>query len=231
MSDFALELQQVCAGYGENPVINQLNFKAARGEFIAIIGSNGAGKSTLFRMILGLLPLSAGKIIIQSHQMDSKKDFDFIRTKIGFVPQGVQGGNLPITVLESVMLGNWGASFSYWRRPTAEDKEKAAKWLEYVGLTNLASKDCRRLSGGQRQRMNIARALIREPDILLLDEPITHLDKHSQEILYSLLAACRQQIPHLLILMITHQLEEAAPLTDRIYLMEKGQLIEVGEAP
>lgn len=163
--------------------------------------------------------------------MNSKKDFDFNRTKIGFVPQGVLAGKLPITVLESVMLGNWGASFSYWRRPTSEDKEKATKWLEYVGLTNLASRDCRQLSGGQRQRMIIARALIREPDILLLDEPITHLDKSSQEILYSLIKTCRQRLPHLLILMNTHQLEEAIPLADRIYLMDKGQLIEVGEGP
>ncbi|MGG4146861.1 ATP-binding cassette domain-containing protein, partial [Paenibacillus algorifonticola] len=85
----ALELQQVTAGYGMNPIINQLDFKAARGELVAISGSNGAGKSTLFRAILGLLPISAGSITIHSHKMEHKKDFHLARRKIGFVPQGV----------------------------------------------------------------------------------------------------------------------------------------------
>lgn len=204
-----------------------MNFKAFKGELVAITGSNGVGKTTLFRVILGVLPLIEGSMKIGDRILESKHDIRLAQRKIGFVPQSIKEGNLPITVIEFVMLGNWGTSFSYWKRPSIVDKEKAATWLDYVGLCDLADKDCRQLSGGQRQRMNIARALIREPDILLLDEPNTHLDPKSRELLYSLIEQCRQRSPHLLTLMITHLLEETGNVVDRICLINDGQMTEV----
>ncbi|MGE6663895.1 metal ABC transporter ATP-binding protein [Paenibacillus xylanexedens] len=194
----ALEIQHGTAGYGTSPVLHKLDFQGDHGETIAITGANGAGKTTLFKVILGLIPMREGSMSIGGRRMEHKKDFKWAQKKIGFVPQGVQKGNLPITV------------------------------FEYVGLTELANQDCKDLSGGQQQRMNIARALIREPDILLLDEPSTHLDTFSRDLLYRLIDEYRQRAPQLLTLMITHQLEETEHLHDRICLMKDGTLTDVG---
>ncbi|WP_339308045.1 metal ABC transporter ATP-binding protein [Paenibacillus sp. FSL R5-0519] len=224
----ALEIQHGTAGYGTSPVLHKLDFQGDHGETIAITGANGAGKTTLFKVILGLIPMREGSMSIGGRRMEHKKDFKWAQKKIGFVPQGVQKGNLPITVFEYVMLGNWGKSFAYWKRPSIADKQKTTEWLEYVGLTELANQDCKDLSGGQQQRMNIARALIREPDILLLDEPSTHLDTFSRDLLYRLIDEYRQRAPQLLTLMITHQLEETEHLHDRICLMKDGTLTDVG---
>ncbi|WP_340398375.1 metal ABC transporter ATP-binding protein [Paenibacillus sp. FSL H8-0079] len=224
----ALEIQHGTAGYGTSPVLHKLDFQGLCGEMIAITGANGAGKTTLFKVILGLIPMREGSMSIGGRPMEHKKDFKWAQKKIGFVPQGIQKGNLPITVFEYVMLGNWGKSFAYWNRPSIADKQKTAEWLEYVGLTELSNQDCNDLSGGQQQRMFIARALIREPDILLLDEPSSHLDTFSRELLYTIIGEYRQRAPQLLTLMITHQLEETKQLHDRICFMKNGMLTDVG---
>lgn len=223
----ALEIKQGTAGYGRTPILHKLEFCGFQGEMVAITGANGAGKTTLFKVILGLIPMLEGTLSIAGRRMDHNKDFKWAQKKIGFVPQNTQKGNLPITVFEYVMLGNWGSSFSYWRRPTMEDKQRATTWIEHVGLANLANHDCKDLSGGQLQRMNIARALMREPEILLLDEPSSHLDTSSRKLLYTLIGEYRQRAPRLLTLMITHQLEETEYLHDRICLMKDGKLTDV----
>ncbi|MGO4543141.1 metal ABC transporter ATP-binding protein, partial [Paenibacillus sp. 2TAB19] len=161
MADPALELRDISAGYSKSPTLNQLSFKANQGEFVAITGANGAGKTTLFRTILGQIPLRQGNIMIGNRTIASKNDFRQAQKKIGFVPQGGQAGKLPISVLEALMLGNWGVTFSYCKRPTLKDRVKANEWLAYIGMSDLANQDCRQLSGGQRQRIHIARALIR----------------------------------------------------------------------
>ncbi|MCL6612816.1 MAG: metal ABC transporter ATP-binding protein [Peptococcaceae bacterium] len=221
----ALWLSGVRAGYGKAPVLNGLSLSVKKGEHLAILGENGAGKTTLFRAILHLLPDIAGTIRVLGRDVKSREDGAWVRSRVGYVPQGQGKGRLPISVFEAVMLGRWGKSFSYFRRPGARDRELTAEILDVVGLWDLRDKDCRALSGGQTQRLHIARALVREPQILLLDEPTTYLDDASRDVLARLIDQVRKKWP-LTMLMIIHDWQYARRLADRAVYLRRGRIEE-----
>ncbi|SES94890.1 metal ABC transporter ATP-binding protein [Anaerobranca gottschalkii] len=219
----AIELKGLTMGYGESIVLHNIDLTVYLGEFLTIFGENGAGKTTLFKGILQLLPVQRGKIYILGKDVTNGKDKTWLRSQIGYVPQKYNSGNFPICVFDAVLLGRWGTSFSYLKKPSKEDKRITEEILEIVGLTPLKYQDCRKLSGGQTQRLNIARALVRQPKILLLDEPTTHLDIDSQRLLDETLENIRQQY-NLSILMISHNQHHARRISDRIVYLEKGRL-------
>ncbi|MFZ5634081.1 MAG: metal ABC transporter ATP-binding protein [Bacillota bacterium] len=225
----ALSLSGVGAGYGKERVLSSLSLSVKKGECLAILGENGAGKTTLFRAILYLLPDLVGAIRVLGRPIKTPEDGAWVRSQVGYVPQGQGKGRLPISVFDAVMLGRWGKSFAYLRRPTARDRELTAAMLDVVGLQDFRFKDCRSLSGGQIQRVNIARALVREPLILLLDEPTTYLDGTSRDVLTQLIDQVRKKWP-LTILMITHDGEYARQLADRVVHLCRGRIEESLEA-
>jgi ABC-type cobalamin/Fe3+-siderophores transport system ATPase subunit len=212
-------------GYGKSIVLHNINLTVHLGEFLSIFGENGAGKTTLFKGILQLLPIQRGEITILGKDVTNGKDKTWLRSQIGYVPQKHNSGNFPICVFDAVLLGRWGTSFSYFKRPSKDDKRITDEILEVVGLTPLKYQDCRKLSGGQTQRLNIARALVRQPKILLLDEPTTHLDIDSQKLLDDTLTSIRQQY-NLSILMISHNQHHARRISDRVVYLEKGRIID-----
>lgn len=222
----ALSLSGIGAGYGKERVLRNLSLSVKKGECLAILGENGAGKTTLFRAILYLLPNMTGTLRILDRTIKTREDGAWVRSQVGYVPQSQGKGMLPISVFDAVMLGRWGKSFAYLRRPAARDREITAAMLDVVGLQDLRFKDCRALSGGQIQRVHIARALVREPRILLLDEPTTYLDAASRDVLTHLLDQVRKKWS-LTILMISHDGEYACQLADRVVCLRQG-LIEEG---
>ncbi|TBL81110.1 metal ABC transporter ATP-binding protein [Paenibacillus thalictri] len=224
----ALRMDGWSAGYGNSQVLRNLKLTAFSGEVVAILGENGAGKTTLFRSIMQLLPYQSGKIEILGRPIERTGDRRWARSQIGYVPQTHGQGRFPISVAEAVLLGRWGTSYAYFRRPSSADKDIADRMLQVVGLEAFKNKDCRSLSGGQKQRLNIARALVREPRILLLDEPTTYLDRDSQEMLASLIGELRQFETSVLI--ITHEHKYAQAVADRVLLLEAGVLAEKAEA-
>ncbi|MFZ5647002.1 MAG: metal ABC transporter ATP-binding protein [Bacillota bacterium] len=219
----ALSLSGILAGYGNAPVLSGLSLSVKSGECLAILGENGAGKTTLFRAILYLLPDMAGSIRVLGRTVKTREDGAWVRSRVGYVPQGQGKGSLPISVFDAVMLGRWGKSFSYLRRPGVRDRELTANILDVVGLWDLRYKDCRALSGGQIQRVHIARALVREPLILLLDEPTTYLDDASRDALARLIDQVRKKWP-LTILMISHDGQYARRLADRAVYLRRGRI-------
>lgn len=220
-----LMLSGIEAGYGKERILRGLNLTVKKGEYVVIHGDNGAGKTTLFRTILALLPNVTGNIRILGRMIGNKADGVWVRSQIGYVPQSQGKGRLPISVFDAVMLGRWGKSFKYFKRPTAEDRELTMNVLEIIGLKDFSARDCRALSGGQYQRMNIARALVREPQILLLDEPTTYLDAAAREMLNQLIEEVRQKWS-LTVLMISHDKNRANLPANRVVHLRQGRIIE-----
>lgn len=217
----AIELTNIAMAYGDNVVLKNVTLNISVGEFVSILGENGAGKTTLFKGILQLLPLLRGSIKILNSDVTKGKDKTWLRTQIGYVPQSYKKGAFPISVFDATLLGRWGTSFSYFKRPTREDRKITEEILELVNLQHMKKEDCRKLSGGQTQRLNIARALVRNPKILLLDEPTAHLDFESQIKFDKTIKDIRTQCA-LSILMISHDQNHAREVSDRVVHLSKG---------
>lgn len=219
----AIDMVRFTGGYSRIPILKDIDFQANTGEAIAVVGENGAGKTTFFRAILQLLPVQSGSIAIFGRPIRSSRDKRWARSLTGYVPQSQGTGKFPISAEDAVLLGRWGTSFGYGRRPSKRDAEMADAMLERVGLADLRRTDCRLLSGGQRQRLNIARAMVRKPKILLLDEPTTYLDEESREMLSVLVNEIRRH-ERTTVITITHLRTEALRMSDRLVLLKDGSL-------
>lgn len=223
--NLAIEMEHFSGGYNQTLILKEFYFAAKKGENVLILGENGAGKSTFFQALLQLLPVHSGNIRICGRSIVSNRDKQWARSFIGYVPQSHGIGKFPISVEDAVLLGRWGTSFGFGKRPSTKDIELTSELLKRVGIADLRKKDCRLLSGGQRQRLHIARALVRKPKILLLDEPTTYLDENSREMLHVLVDDIRQQ-EQTTVITITHLKEKAMQKADRILLLKNGSLFE-----
>jgi ABC-type Mn2+/Zn2+ transport system ATPase subunit len=164
-SSLLAELDGVAAGYGGPPAIEDVSFRVEAGDRIGVLGPNGGGKSTLFKTMLGVLPVTSGTLRVQA--------------RCGFVPQGDRSRlDYPVSALDVVLMGALGR-LEWWRRPGRGERRRALEALELLGLGPLARRTFGELSGGQRQRVLIARALMQEASLLLLDEPFSGIDAAS----------------------------------------------------
>ena len=173
-----LEVQNGCFGYPKQPVIlENINLRLEEGHILAILGPNGIGKTTLLKCMIGLLPWHSGKTLFYGKAIHTLKPKDVWST-ISYIPQS-RGFAFSYTGLEMVLLGR-SAHLGAFQQPGKEEIEMAEAMMERVGITRLANKDCNRMSGGELQMVLIARALINEPKLIILDEPETGLDFHNQ---------------------------------------------------
>lgn len=174
----------------QKQILKDINLKIQRGEFAAIVGPNGSGKTTLLNIIAGILKPTGGKLLIFDKSDISAKD----RMRISYVPQKVTSFNqsFPISVIETVLLGLCPKKRlleGYLR----EDLKKAEEMLKLLEIENLRDRLIGHLSGGQQQRVFLARALISNPEILILDEPTVGIDSRSEELLFEILAQKRKK--------------------------------------
>ncbi|MCB1117861.1 MAG: ABC transporter ATP-binding protein [Chlamydiia bacterium] len=192
-----IELEDVSFGYDQTMALKNVSIKIQPNEYVGIIGPNGGGKTTLLKLILGFLKPQAGKITVNS------------RLKIGYVPQ-LHGfdKSFPLSVLELVGLGD--VRSKDW-------KQKALCALEKVNLLDFAHRPFSSLSGGQFQRALIARALMIEPSVLILDEPTANLDVEAQEDVHTLLRSLKKQIT---IIMVSHDLQTIVNEVDRVLCVQ-----------
>ena len=200
-----LELSNVQKAYGHHEVLDSLNFKVQRGEFIAIVGKSGCGKSTLLRLIAGLEKTTDGHVQMNGKPVSKQMD----QIKIMFQ----DGRLLPWkNVLANV---NLGLKKSEWH--------KGEELLNQVGLAERADAFPNVLSGGQRQRVALARALVHEPELLLLDEPLGALDALTRIEMHQLVETLWQEKKFTAIL-VTHDVEEAVALSNRVIIIEDGRI-------
>ena len=178
--NFVIELRDVFTVYeGEKrPAIKNINLSISKGELVYVIGPNAAGKTTLLETINGLLKPIKGKVKVLGENMI--KNDRKIRCKIGYVPQDfIVKPDEPYKAIDVVLMGIYG-KIGMLRRVNEEDYKKAVYAMQLLGIEDLADKPIGKLSGGQQQKVMIARALAKEPEILLLDEPFSNLDQDSR---------------------------------------------------
>ncbi len=199
-----IEVKNVSFGYTKDMILEEVNMTVEEQEYVGIIGANGAGKSTLMKLILGELTPVKGEIIIHEKTL-------------GYVPQvGFSRiSNFPANVEEIVMM-NLYSKIGAFHFPSKEHRKRVDEVLNIVGMQDYKKRMFSDLSGGQQQRVMIARALVSEPKLLLLDEPFTGIDQTAEAMLYELLHKLHTE-QGLAILMISHNTEQIARYTNRVY--------------
>lgn len=198
-----VELQQVSFGYGAEPVLEAVNLHFHAGQFAALVGPSGAGKTSLLKLILGTLAPTHGTVTLKGRPHAGRPAL-----RIGYVPQlETVDWNFPVTVEQVVLMGRTRQA-TFWPWPSATDKRLAHAMLAQLGIEALAGRHIRDLSGGQQQRVFLARALIAQPDLLVLDEPTTGVDVRTAENVLHMLADLNQQ--GMTIVLTTHDLNAAA---------------------
>lgn len=214
-----IKIQKLNFCYKVKPILIDVNLNIEAGDFIGIIGPNGGGKTTLLKLIMGMLEPHRGKIKIFN---ENPKD---MRDKIGYVPQKYNLDKyFPITNLELVLLGALTKSkFGFF---TKKQKEKAKDLLEKVGLKEFIDKPFGKLSGGQAQRALIARALISDPDILILDEPTASIDPESEKSIFDILIKSNKKRT---ILMVSHDLNTIIKEVKKVITVQKKVTIMTPE--
>ena len=179
----AIRLVDVVAGYGETVALDHLTIDVPRGSLLAVVGPNGAGKSTMLKLIAGLMPVASGQVEVLGGAPRVEAH------RIAYVPQAeLVDWDFPVTVEDVVMMGRYSA-IGIGRGPRRADHERVDEALETVSMTAMRKRQIGRLSGGQRRRVFLARALAADPDLYLLDEPVTGVDATTQEELMDVLEA------------------------------------------
>lgn len=195
MSECAVEFSSVSFGYGDAPVLIDVDFSIRHHDFVGIVGPNGGGKTTLLKLLLGLIEPQAGTVSVLGLPPSRA------RRRLGYVPQQfAYDVAFPISVLDVVLMGRLGVGNLVGPYRPA-DVEDARIHLEQVGLADLTHRDFSAMSGGQRQRALIARALVSHPEMLILDEPTASLDAQAEANVHELLDELHRTMT---IIMVTH---------------------------
>ena len=206
---------------GRQQVLSDVSFSIAPGEIVALLGANGSGKSTLVRTALGIVPLSSGRIQAFGQPLGASTPWQ----RIGYVPQRMpESTGIPTTACEVVLAGT--LSRRHLRRGSAREALAA---LDVMGMADRAHQPVQQMSGGQQQRVLIARALVRNPDLLLLDEPTTGIDLGTIKTLVETIDAMRRRGSAVVV--VLHEIEAFENLLDRAVVLRHGRVVHDGAPP
>lgn len=213
-----IQIENLCKSYGEVKAVENLSFNVKEGELFAFLGVNGAGKSTTINIICGQLLKDNGSVIID--QTDIDKSPEYIKNLLGVVFQA-SVLDTPLSVYDNLqsraaLYGITGASF----------KNRLKELSELLDFRNLLKRPLKNLSGGQKRRIDIARALIHEPKILILDEPTTGLDPQTRKTIWSVISDLRKK-KNMTVFLTTHYMEEAAD-ADYVVIIDAGKTVASG---
>ena len=210
--DDVIDLKDVWFYYGRLPVLEKINFSVKKHDFVGIIGPNGGGKTTLLKIILGIIRPQKGEVKIFGRSPHEG------RKKIGYVPQVAKfDREFPISVREVVLMGRLSKKRT-GSRYDEEDRKKAENALKSVDMLEYSSRQINELSGGQLQRVLVARALAAEPELLLLDEPMSSIDPEMQKSFYEMLNRLKRKMA---ILLVTHDVTAASVYIDKIACLNR----------
>ena len=213
-----IKIEGLCKSYGALRAVADLSFKVKEGELFAFLGVNGAGKSTTINIMCGQLPKDSGSVTIDGYSLEN--DVDIIKSKIGVVFQN--------SVLDKALSvrDNLESRAALYGITGADFKRRLAELCEMFALDDLLSRNVGKLSGGQRRRVDIARALLHSPKILILDEPTTGLDPQTRKLIWDVIHTQRRE-KNMTVFLTTHYMEEAAD-ADYVVIIDMGKIIANG---
>ncbi|CAB4860599.1 unannotated protein [freshwater metagenome] len=218
MSEPVIRAENIAKKYGDFVAVDGISFEVQRGESFGLLGPNGAGKSTTMKMIAAVSTRTSGNLEVLG--MDPNTDGPAIRSQLGVVPQE---DNLDQELRVRENLITYGRFFGMSHAAVAK---RADELLEFAQLTDRAKSKVEPLSGGMKRRLTIARSLMNDPQMLLLDEPTTGLDPQARHILWDRLFRLKEQGTTLVL--TTHYMDEAEQLSDRIVVVDKGAIMAEG---
>lgn len=217
-----IEVKDLVFSYGKDEVLNKVSFDLNRGDFLTIQGENGSGKSTLIKLILKDLKKDSGQIKLFGEDLENFDDY----SKIGYVPQVNDANKIafPVTGKEFVVL-NLYKKFNIFNRPNKECYKKVEEIFEILNIENLLNIPFKQLSGGQAQKVMIARAMVNDPRLLLLDEPTVGVDEKSKRDFLKLLAHLNDK-HKISILMISHEMDVVREFSKREIRLKNGRIVD-----
>ncbi len=213
-----ISLKDICVHLGEKDVLHDINRDIEEGSFVGLIGPNGGGKTTLLKVILGLMEPTRGRVWVYGHP---PSELAGAGHSVGYVSQrSLVDLDFPVSVLDVVLMGTYG-KVGLFRKPGKECTELAMECLHLTGMSEDARRPIGRLSGGQQKRVFIARALVSQSKLLILDEPTAAVDIAAQQSFYHLLNHLRSQLS-LTIIMSTHDIGAVQFHADRIACLNRA---------
>lgn len=209
-----IEIRNLSVTYRTEPALWNIDVDFPEGQMIAVVGPNGAGKSTLIKAVMGLVPITAGKVSVYGRPYSKQ------RSKVAYVPQrGSVDWDFPTDALDVVEMGLYG-KLGWLRRPNSQTRERAKECLEKVGLGDYADRQIGQLSGGQQQRVFVARALAQDPQIYLMDEPLNGVDAITEKTILSILESLRKEGKT--IVMVHHDLQTVDKYFDWVVMLNRS---------
>ncbi|MDP3049510.1 MAG: ABC transporter ATP-binding protein [Thermodesulfovibrionales bacterium] len=212
----ALEIRELSVTLSGKEILKDINLTLEEGKFLGIVGPNGSGKTTFLKSILGLIKHSTGEVRVLG-----KSSEECLREGVfGYVPQHLNLDiNFPARAIDVVTMGLYG-KLGLFRWPSKKEKEKAREYIELIGMSGHENFPFGEMSGGEQQRISIARALVSNPKILILDEPSTGIDVVGQEDFYHLLKGFQKKLG-LTIIMVSHDIGAVTAYVDEIACLNK----------
>ena len=211
-----LKVENGCFGYPkQDEILTDINIQLDEGHILSVLGPNGIGKTTMLKCMIGLMPWSRGRSLLMGNDIRNMSSKEIWNT-ISYIPQS-HGFSFSYTGLEMVMLGR-SSHLGLFQQPGKKEIELAEQMMERVGITRLADKDCNRMSGGELQMVLIAKALINEPKLIILDEPETGLDFHNQILVLNMVEKLAHE-ENISAIMNTHYPTNAMSIADEAFMM------------
>ncbi|MEE4310635.1 MAG: metal ABC transporter ATP-binding protein [candidate division KSB1 bacterium] len=209
--EYAIQMEDITVAYRDKPVLWDIDLKVPPGVLMAIVGPNGAGKTTLIKAILDLIDPAAGDIEIFG------KPYAKQRSMVGYVPQrNSVDWDFPTTVLDVVMMGRYG-ELGWFKRPGKRERDLAVNALKKVGMQDYINRQISQLSGGQQQRVFLARALVQEADIYLMDEPFQGVDAITETAIVKIMQELRKSGKTVIV--VHHDLQTVSEYFDWVMLL------------
>lgn len=216
----AIKIKDLTVSYDLKPVLWDIDLKINQGSLMAIVGPNGAGKSTLIKALLQIVKPVTGNVLFFN------KSYKEARKKISYVPQRESvDWDFPTTVFDVVLMGRYG-HIGWFKRPSTKDKTKALEALKKVGMENYKDRHIKELSGGQQQRVFLARSLVQDAEIYLMDEPFQGVDIKTEKAIIKILKELKTQGKTVVV--VHHDLETVKDYFDDVTLINK-QIIATGK--